>query len=286
MDGAKDIVVDGNVTTFSSHYGIDLISEPGGVITERIIVRNNRVGRNKVRGIHAMGFDTAVDAVRHAHNSIYNDVAGAFGIALDLGTDTKLKNNIVQVRPNPGYAIYHGHGTESSPILDYNLYYPSNAIYMYKGTSRFSFADHQSASGQDANSFVGNPLFNNPAADDLTLQAGSPAIDAGTPLTRAVGAGSTSTTLIVADSLWFQDGMGIEGLAGDTIRVGASTAVITNVDYSTHTITLAAPISWSNGDGVSYPYAGAAPDLGAHETGGVAQVPEVRPNPPTFASTN
>jgi hypothetical protein len=124
---------------------------------------------------------------------------------------------------------------------------------------------------------------------DLTLQAGSPAINAGVALTTTVGTGASSTTLIVADALYFQDGTWGSDLVraagtmvADWIAVGtvANTVQISSINYATNTITLASPISWSNGasvwlykksDGVVV-LNGGAPDLGAHETSGTDAV--------------
>lgn len=118
-----------------------------------------------------------------------------------------------------------------------------------------------------------DPMFVN-ATSDWHLQAGSPAIAAGGPLTTAVGAGTNSTTLSVADADYFQDGMGLTavGVQPDWIRIGASTTVqIASVNYSAKTITLASPVSWTAGSPVylfkdsagKNVLSGSAPDLGA-----------------------
>jgi hypothetical protein len=111
----------------------------------------------------------------------------------------------------------------------------------------------------------------------FALQAGSPAIGAGTYLTTASGSGSSSTSLTVADATYFQDGWGISGVQADWIRIGSSTTVqISSVNYSTRVITLAKAVSWNNNDPV-YLYKdssgrvvlnGANPNIGAGGTGG------------------
>lgn len=105
----------------------------------------------------------------------------------------------------------------------------------------------------DTGNLKTDPLFSNYAGDDYTLQSGSPARSAGASLTTTVGTGASSTALVVADANFFQDGWGLTGVGvqADTIRIGGSTVVqISSIDYSTNTITLAAPASWSNGVGV------------------------------------
>jgi hypothetical protein len=42
---------------------------------------------------------------------------------------------------------------------------------------------------------------------------------------------------------------------------------IAAVDYLARTITLAEPLTWSSGDGVSLPYRGKCPDQGMYEVG-------------------
>jgi hypothetical protein len=122
---------------------------------------------------------------------------------------------------------------------------------------------------------VADPNFVNYAKNDFHLGAGSPAIGAGTSLTTAVGSGSSSTSLTVADAGFFQDGQG--GVVNaDWIRIGASTTVqIASINYSTNVITLASAQTWSNGNSI-YLYknsSGASvllsanPDIGAYQNG-------------------
>ncbi len=113
---------------------------------------------------------------------------------------------------------------------------------------------------------------------DFTLQPSSPVIDQGTSLTQANGAGAGSTTLIVDDALYFQDGTWGSALAdhqADWIAIGTvgNVVQISSVNYDTNTITLTVPMSWSDNariwlhkisDGTQVLH-GAAPDLGAHE---------------------
>jgi len=118
-----------------------------------------------------------------------------------------------------------------------------------------------------------NPLFANYPTDG-TLQASSPARNAGVALTTTNGSGSTSTTLILTNSHFFQPGWGSTDtpVNGDCIRVGASTTTcITAINYSTNTLTVSPAISWTNGQSV-YLYSDSSgivrqpsgnPDIGA-----------------------
>jgi len=132
----------------------------------------------------------------------------------------------------------------------------------------------------DPGNQVADPLFVSYAGNNFTLSSGSPAISAGTYLTTAVGSGSTSTSLTVADAWFFQDGWGFPAgtslgqVSPDWIRIGTGTFVqiaAGGINYSTNVITLASAVSWSSGAGV-YLYknssgtvvlTGANPDIGA-----------------------
>jgi len=124
-----------------------------------------------------------------------------------------------------------------------------------------------------------NPNFVNIAGKDFHLQAGSPAIGAGTFLTTvAAGDSGSGTSLVVNDATYFQDGYGLSNaysaVNGDCIAVGTAPnhVCVTAVNYTTNTLTLASSISRSVGQGV-YLYSksdgvqvltGSAPDIGAY----------------------
>lgn len=112
-----------------------------------------------------------------------------------------------------------------------------------------------------------DPGFVNAAARDYHLNSGSAQIDAGSFLTQADGAGTSSTSLIVDDPYVFFPGHGIAGEQGDLIQFSGQTATarITAINYATRTLTLATALTWSDNQGVSLPYNGSAPDRGAFE---------------------
>ena len=68
-------------------------------------------------------------------------------------------------------------------VVDHNLYFAvggSNGTWIWKNVTYATFAAYQTASGNDANGFVGlDPLLVNPTSGDLHINAGSPAINAG-----------------------------------------------------------------------------------------------------------
>ena len=120
--------------------------------------------------------------------------------------------------------------------------------------------------------FVGNvdtdPFFANEEADDYRLRAGSPCIDAGQSLAKAREAGS-DRQLPVDDARWFYDGFGIPGEEGDLVFIGPKKkpAQVVQVDIESNVLTLDRDVSWEKGEGISLPYLGAGPDMGAYERG-------------------
>jgi hypothetical protein len=174
-----------------------------------------------------------------------------------LPTDSIVKNNIIRSNFNDGYKQSGGTSCTGVFLLVNNL------------TTDPSFIN---TSMSDKTSLI---------LPDLTFGAGSAAINGGTYLTQANGTGSNSTTLIVDDALYFQDGTWGSDLARgvtlfpDWIAIGTINNVvqISSINYSTNTITLSFPTTWSNGasiwlykksDGTQVLY-GSAPDYGAYE---------------------
>jgi hypothetical protein len=169
-----------------------------------------------------------------------------------------------------------------------NCNYGYDMLYCTAGCSGFNGVSgafghiYQSGSfTDDTGNKIANPNFVNPGSD-FHLQAGSPAIAAGTYLTTvaSVDAGS-GTSLVVKDAAYFQDGYGLSNaystVNGDCIAVGTASnhVCVTAVNYSTNTLTLASSISRSAGQGV-YLYSksdgmqvltGSAPDMGAYPYG-------------------
>lgn len=265
FDGGRDITAEYNKIDNWVYYGIAVSSEEENYDTFGVLIRFNTI-RDTYVGMACGTFSDGASDTTCVHNSLYNRSDYIGNIQHGFGNEINVKNNISQLTGPASHTI-HYLGTSNTPTLDYNLYYVPNAPFTFKGVGYSNFASYQAATGQDAHSRTGNPLFVNPAGNDFQLQEGSDAIDTGGFLTTAVGSGSSSTTLAVGNSRYFSDGRGLT--VGDTIQVGAVTSVVASVNHTTNTITLSAAITWSNGANVSYPYVGAAPDIGAFELGSV-----------------
>ena len=218
-------------------------------------------------------------------------------------------NNIFvgQAGPQHNGIIYGDFHTGSSRFrLDYNLYWEDPAVQdapIFRdrhGTSPNFYDDSvhgladwkshisgYSLIGKDAHSIQANPRLHVPnyptgfdPSMDFTPSDASPIIDAGTYLASAVGSGLSSMALIVDHPGAFTDGMGIPGVAGDSIYVGGLTARIVSIRGDV--FTLSSPISWANGAGVYYwPFRGHAPDLGAFESGFAG--PDTATTPPVYS---
>lgn len=219
-------------------------------------------------------------------NRVYNNVITGIavgGTPLYLGEngsggktyDNVLKNNIVY---NNGGTYYQTNQDGSWPSDTGNLQMrvqSSSAVYnnsfvnnlFYKnGISALLWVNNAYYSVAQAQSwsptlYKGN-LQTDPMLDAATLRplAGSPVKNAGAHLTTVTSPTGSGTTLTVADSLYFTAGLGL--VAGDTIQVGTQKATVKAVNYSTHTLTLASSISWTQGANVDLPYSGTAPDIG------------------------
>jgi hypothetical protein len=133
--------------------------------------------------------------------------------------------------------------------------------------------DHADVASDIPNGVNGNIISNptlvswvNYGANDLTLKATAPDIDVAAPLTTVTSLSSSGTSFVVANADWFYDGFGLT--EGQKIYVGNdNNLTVTAVDYTTRTVTVSAPITWINGEGVGYAYRGNGPDLGAYEHG-------------------
>lgn len=294
-DGSENIIVednrcDYNAQTYEYEAGIWVDSTKNAVVrrnflrgnkiglmvtdSNQVILRNNVIAENN-RGVphlyNAMGLnvDTNTFSVTSVHNTLYRNGApqsAKGGISLSpyhppVGR-VVFKNNILSETTAPNDFWIGG----KDYVSDYNLFYNTRGLAVYWLTNKVSWSEYLTLSGQDAHSITQqNPKFTSPANNDFHLQLGSPAINTGDFLTRTTGSGS-GNVITVLDAGYFTNGFGV--VPGDSIKVGANSPItVTEVDYTKKTVAVDKNISWSKGDGVSYPYSGSTPDLGAYEYG-------------------
>lgn len=207
----------------------------------------------KVWGINDNSGNTGVPSFYH--NSVYvggTQVSGAspsFAFQSSAFTSSRsYQNNVfANARSRGGtatgknYAVAYG-GSGSSPAgltADNNLFFVSGAggvLGTYSG-DKADLASWQAATGVDANSIVGDPLYNNPTGTsstvDLHLQVGSPAHHAGVPISGITtdiesDPRSATTPDIGADELG-QPEIVVEQPSGTGLLDGASTVDYGNV---------------------------------------------------------
>lgn len=237
------------------------------------------------------------------------------------GQGNVLKNNLIYEPDSLGLAMYGGDAIEHSPGGSSPPFSPTNAWPDYASATHNWCTSITTFNSSSFCSAHGNPLFNNPSLStpssttlpDLSLQAGSGALSGGTSLTTATNSGTGSTTLTVADAMYFQDGTwgsdlsrpaaGLGGtMQADQIAIGTVTNIvrISSITYGTYnaptgTITLASPATWSTNapiwlysksDGVVV-LVGSAPNYGAgmQSSSGQAVTPTFSPGAGTYTSS-
>lgn len=198
-----------------------------------------------------------------------------FGDRIAIQNNIIIGHNIVEV------VIRHASSGQSA--LNHNLYFNNDGPFFAVQSSKnewhkLSFdewkAHLQSADfifGKDEESIVADPMFVNAPSSpigehskfDFRLQAESPAIDAGGPLTWVKGSGS-GISITVDDAGYFFDGYGIT--EGDLIQIGTNEQVrITAINYGRNIITVERVISWGDRMGVNLIFHGESADIGATE---------------------
>ncbi len=241
------------------NFGAPITSSPWGDELYFLNVRlyNNVFDRNPLYGyqtrVRGDAFADRVDNVVFANNVFSgNDPHGAYRQILLFGHDHpdffRMVHNVLTA-DEPGRPVINDvrHGED---------------LFLTVAEAQERFPDQ----------YIGNldvdPGFARPELYDHSLAPDSPLRDAGAPLARAVGTGD-GNLLAVDDVYPFFDGFGIEGEVGDVIAVGSPEqhARVVGKDYDASTLRLDRSVTWQDGDPVSLPWTGAAPDIGAYEHG-------------------
>ncbi|UUZ97700.1 right-handed parallel beta-helix repeat-containing protein [Paenibacillus sp. P25] len=187
VDGGKDTVIERNVSHHND-VGIEFTSEHKSKSASNITVRSNLVHDN-IMGISLGGYDTSrgyTENSKIVNNTLYNNDKKNQGFGqIFIQYDTRnniIQNNIIYAGTSP-VLIGNDYKANTGNVVDYNLYYTAaggaNSVWTWKNATYTGFDKYKSATGNDAHSLFADPLFADPAAPDLHLQPGSPAINAG-----------------------------------------------------------------------------------------------------------
>ncbi|MET0556843.1 MAG: right-handed parallel beta-helix repeat-containing protein [Vicinamibacteria bacterium] len=204
---ARDVIVSENrihsyrPSSSSSGEAVVVHDDP-----ERVWVVNNEI-RDAARGVActgAVGFYVIGNLVHRIHHaggdydpdSLYGtqavlvystpevhvvsntifDVDG--GISFPSGARAVIVDNIVAGLSQPSHHVGVGGPGARASLMSHNLL--GGSVRVKWGSNRAQgLGEFQAASGQGAACVAGDPRFENPAAGDFRLRAGSPAIDAG-----------------------------------------------------------------------------------------------------------
>jgi len=272
-------LIHGNRIGYGGECADDDIGGSGGSYgTSYNIIRRNVIFQNPLYGM----FVTSYTGGEANHNKIYNNTYWYNG----WSTTGPLKKNWSN-------ALSHGISTRDTNGVVYNNVYKNNIFYqnrnlvdaerdIVKSDYPFAVPSYEIIEGNWHGATHGNPKFvdisGTPDPDliatqfDFRLQSDSGAIDKGMFLTTITSSSGSGTQFQVADAGYFFDGWGMSviptaTIQGDEMQLEGQSqrARITNVDYSTNTITVDTSLTWTEGQGIALAYNGSAPDQGAYE---------------------
>ncbi len=265
IDSTRNAVVKGNILR-GNKIGLMVTDSRRVIVRNNIIVENNQGVPHLVNAM-GLNVDGNASEVVIVHNTLHrNGTAESQRGGITLGayrppvTAVVLKNNILSDTLAP-YDLWL---RCKDLISDYNLFSNSRSLNVYWHPRRVTWSNYTQASGQDIHTITRRlPEFISPADFNFRLSSGSPGIDAGDFLTQAASSGS-GKVIQVLDVSYFTNGFAIA--RGDRIQVGSNNPVeVEDVDYGKKILTINKNISWNMGDGISYPFSGRRPDIGAFE---------------------
>ena len=194
LDGSAGIIVERN-TVYDVDLGIEVTGEGAAQNTTNNVVRDNLFFYNSYVGISIGGQGTPGGSSNSTilNNTTWsNGISAASGPLGEFATGTNLtgtnlvENNIFYSSSVSGTLV--NAVTTSGVILNHNLYYAPNSSenWIWGGQTYTSFLPYHTGSKQDGMSKYADPMFVNTNAKppttlpNLNLQAGSPALSAGT----------------------------------------------------------------------------------------------------------
>lgn len=157
-------------STTSTFYGIYSASSDN-LVGEECVVYNNLISDIENNGAHYHIYNTSSDGWKYYHNTIIAHANSTAGLTrgfyqTTVATGIEFKNNLISINRGgvgPHHAVYVGTSTSTMDI-NQNAYYLANLgggsdHIGYYSANQTLLADWQTASGYDANSAIGDPLF-------------------------------------------------------------------------------------------------------------------------------
>lgn len=176
VDGGSGVIMENNFV-LNCGYGIQIASEIDDTPAKDNIVRSNLVLNSEFYGlVFGAWIPKYGDTINclFANNTVIG--GGEAVIRANPSSNCRLINNIAVAKGNEPLFI----GDNASNLQrSNNIYYSSTSpVFIWNGATYSSFNSYKTATGQEGKSLYANPRF--VGGDNFRLQAGSPAINAGT----------------------------------------------------------------------------------------------------------
>lgn len=235
------------------------------VASENCIIRNNVLANNG-----RFTLESFEGGKRSVNNSVYNNTF--------YGNYIGWRSTTSQDNPLNGNSVLNNIFSNN---IDVNMYFSASidsTTNIFKGNnfSGSSSIEYKTAVGvasienkypEWSNNRAYNNNFVNADSKNFKLQGTSDLIDKGEWLTKITSASGSGNIIKVEDAKYFTDGFGI--IDSDSVQIQGNTeaAKIVEIDYEANLIKLDRNVSWKMGAGLSLPYVGDGPDIGAFEYG-------------------
>lgn len=262
VDDSKNVLLRNNILR-RNKVGLIITDSDRVIVHDNFLYLNNR-GAENLYNAAGLIVDGSAEKISVAQNTFYkNGADGTERAAINFGlfnpscSNITFKNNIVAETAN---VLDLFQDSCSGFVSDFNNFFNTRPLVVKWNQSQFNWSNYQRVSGQDVHSLTNDPFFVDTTAFDFSLQPESSLIDKGVILARTTNAGN-GKTIPVTDASNFSDGFGIS--SGDSILVGSRRVNITVIDYVNQSISFDQVISWEKNEAVSFPFTGAAPDMGA-----------------------
>jgi len=183
VDGGRDLLIENNLV-HDVNIGIEIASEHGGRSARNVTARNNVVYDATAIGIAIGGYDRrrgSTDDCVIVNNTVVNTDGVELLVQFDTSGNT-IENNVIVAGPQHAF-VENAYRENVDNVVDHNLYYSVDGsptgVWSWKGHRYADFEAWATASGNDRHSTFVDPGFADVASGDYSIDAGSPAVDAG-----------------------------------------------------------------------------------------------------------